>query len=54
MGDVTAQKLRTCGIKTIGELAVSDRFMVMELLGKHGGEIHDYANGAGYHPGTQI
>lgn len=45
VGDVTAQKLRTCGIKTIGELAVSDRFMVMELLGKHGGEIHDYANG---------
>lgn len=45
VGEVTAQKLRTCGIKTIGELAVSDRFMVMELLGKHGGEIHDYANG---------
>lgn len=45
VGEVTAQKLRTCGIKTIGELAVSDRFMIMELLGKHGGEIYDYANG---------
>ncbi len=45
VGEVTAQKLRTCGIKTIGELALSDRLMVMELLGKHGGEIHDYANG---------
>ena len=45
VGGATASKLRACGIKTIGELACADRAMVCDLLGKHGGEIHDYANG---------
>ncbi len=45
VGAATASKLRECGIKTIGELACADRSMVASLLGKHGGEIHDYANG---------
>ncbi|MDO5311653.1 MAG: DNA polymerase IV [Clostridia bacterium] len=45
VGQATAQKLRSCGIKTIGELAVSDRDMLVNLLGKHGGVIYDYANG---------
>ena len=45
VGSATASKLRSCGIKTIGELACADRTMVCELLGKHGGEIHNYANG---------
>lgn len=45
VGEVTANKLRSCGIKTIGELALSNRNIVISLLGKHGGEIHDYANG---------
>ncbi|MBQ6496178.1 MAG: DNA polymerase IV [Firmicutes bacterium] len=45
VGGATATKLRKCGIQTIGDLASSDRAMVSGLLGKHGGEIHDYANG---------
>lgn len=45
VGKVTASKLRSCGIKTIGELAISDRNYVSALLGKQGGVIHDYANG---------
>ena len=45
VGSATAGKLRKCGIRTIGDLASSDRSMIADLLGKHGGEIHDYANG---------
>ena len=45
VGDATAAKLSECGIKTIGELALADRKMVMTMLGKQGGVIHDYANG---------
>lgn len=45
VGKATAAKLRDFGIKTIGELAVSDKKMISSLLGKQGGVIHDYANG---------
>ncbi|MDO4544774.1 MAG: DNA polymerase IV [Bacillota bacterium] len=45
VGKVTAHKLYGCGIKTIGELAKSDKSMITSLLGKQGGVIHDYANG---------
>lgn len=45
VGSATADKLRTVGIGTIGELALSDRNYTMRLLGKQGGVIHDYANG---------
>lgn len=45
VGDATAARLHECGIKTIGELALADRKMVMTMLGKQGGVIHDYANG---------
>ncbi len=45
VGKATAARLRGHGIKTIGELALSDRNMVKRLLGKQGGVIHDYANG---------
>lgn len=45
VGKATAEKLHDYGIKTIGELANSDRNMVKKLLGKQGGVIHDYANG---------
>lgn len=45
VGKATAEKLRHYGVKTIGDLARSDRAMISSLLGKHGGEIHDYANG---------
>ena len=45
VGKATAKRLKDCGIKTIGELARSDRKMLISLLGKQGGVIHDYANG---------
>ncbi len=45
VGEATARKLRGCGILTIGDLARFDRSAVIKLLGRHGGEIHDYANG---------
>lgn len=45
VGRATANKLRSLGIKTIGELAVSNRYTISNLLGKHGGTIYDYANG---------
>ncbi|NLD18983.1 MAG: DNA polymerase IV [Clostridiales bacterium] len=45
VGKVTAHKLRQCGIKTIGELALSDKATISSLLGKQGAVIHDYAKG---------
>lgn len=45
VGKATAVKLHDYGIKTIGELANSDRNMIKKMLGKQGGLIHDYANG---------
>lgn len=45
VGKATASKLHDYGIKTIGELANSDRNMIKKMLGKQGGLIHDYANG---------
>lgn len=45
VGKVTADKLRSFGVKTIGELALADKNSLISLLGKQGGVIHDYANG---------
>ncbi|MBQ3610642.1 MAG: DNA polymerase IV [Firmicutes bacterium] len=45
VGKVTADKLHDFGIKTIGELAKTDKNSLIGLLGKQGGVIHDYANG---------
>lgn len=45
VGRATAAKLRQCDINTIGDLALSDKNMLISLLGKHGAAIHDYANG---------
>ncbi|MDO4485685.1 MAG: DNA polymerase IV [Bacillota bacterium] len=45
VGNATARRLNECGIKTIGELALSDKKMITSMLGKQGGVIHDYANG---------
>lgn len=45
VGRVTAEKLIGRGITTIGELALSNRKLICSLLGKHGAQIHDYANG---------
>ena len=45
VGDTAANKLAGIGITTIGQLASSDRNLVMAALGKMGGVLHDYANG---------
>ena len=45
VGKATEDKLNEYGIRTIGELALADRQMVMAMLGRQGGVIHDYANG---------
>lgn len=44
-GRSTTETLSRMGIKTIGDLACSDRECVMSALGKLGGQLHDYANG---------
>jgi DNA polymerase-4 len=46
VGDTAANKLAGIGIATIGQLASSDRNLVMATLGKMGGVLHDYANGS--------
>ncbi len=44
-GKATAGKLRERGVLTIGDLALSERANLCILLGKLGGQLHDYANG---------
>lgn len=45
VGKSTQKTLYNLGIRTIGELAMSDRAILHSHLGKHGNIIHDYANG---------
>ena len=45
VGKVTRDTLTGIGIRTIGQLAQTDRQDMVTLLGKPGGMIHDYANG---------
>lgn len=45
VGKITAEKLRSSGIRTIGDLARSNRDMITRLLGKQGDVIYNYANG---------
>ncbi len=45
VGDAAANVLARLGIATIGQLAQSDRKLIMDKLGKMGGVLHDYANG---------
>ncbi len=45
VGGATAEKLEKAGMKTIGDLALYNRSLLCSMLGKHGGAIHDYANG---------
>jgi DNA polymerase IV len=50
VGRATAQKLRSRGIKTIGELANFDLEWLKPLLKSHGVLIWNYANGIDYSP----
>ncbi len=45
VGRASAKKLYNLGIRTIGELARSDKAIIRSHMGKHGTLIHDYANG---------
>lgn len=45
VGGATAQKLNKAGIMTIGQLAMTDRSLLEGMLGKHGSQLYDYANG---------
>ena len=44
-GKATTQKLLQCGIRTIGDLAGSDKELLSALLGEQGRILHEYANG---------
>lgn len=50
VGRVTAEKLRSMGIRTIGDLAAADRRMLTEAMGKQGGQLRDYAAGEDREP----
>ena len=45
VGSATADKLRSMGISTIGDLARANPLGLEALLGKHGPMLHRYANG---------
>jgi DNA polymerase-4 len=50
VGGATAAKLACRGVRTIGDLASRDRAALVSWLGKQGGMLHDYANGADESP----
>ena len=45
VGAVTAEKLKSMNILTIGDLAVADKGFLLSALGKHGQQLYEYANG---------
>lgn len=45
VGKNTNEKLKKLGIKTIGDLALSNKYRVVKHLGKLGEQIYNYANG---------
>lgn len=45
VGKNTQEKLNKMGIKTIGDLANSNKYRIVKHLGKLGEQIHNYANG---------
>ena len=45
VGRNTAETLHRLGIRTIGQLAQADAGMLQDKLGKHGRDLHIYANG---------
>ena len=50
VGSATAEKLRSMGIYTIGDLARAKPPALEALLGKHGWMLHKYANGMDEEP----
>ena len=45
VGKNTAESLHKMGIRTIGQLAAADGALLQEKFGKHGRDLHIYANG---------
>ncbi|MBQ3556989.1 MAG: DNA polymerase IV [Oscillospiraceae bacterium] len=45
VGRAAAKELERYGVTTIGQLAAFDRDALGQLLGQHGLQLHDYANG---------
>ena len=45
VGKAVARELERYGVRTIGDLARFDREALGQLLGRHGYQLHDYANG---------
>lgn len=45
VGRAAAQELARYGVHTIGQLAAFDREALGQMLGQHGLQLHDYANG---------
>lgn len=45
VGKNTKSKLNKLGIKTIGDLALSNKYRIVKHLGKFGEQIHNHANG---------
>lgn len=52
VGKATGEKLRSVGIRTIGELAVTDQEHLTATLGKAGEQLHRNANGGDTSPVT--
>lgn len=50
IGRKTVPKLYNMGIKTIGDLAKTDREVLIKKFGKHGNLMWEYANGIDYSP----
>ena len=50
VGKAAQKVLRQYGVETIGQLAACRRDMLEKLMGKLGGQLHDYANGLEHSP----
>jgi len=50
VGRSAARTFQKFGIRTIGDLARFDRESLFGLLGRHGSQLHDYANGLEHSP----
>ena len=45
VGRAAAETMKKFGVRTIGDLAHFNRESLFRLLGRHGAQLHDYANG---------
>ena len=50
VGDAARKLLGQYGVRTIGQLAACPRSMLEDLMGKLGGQLHNYANGLDREP----